>query len=1062
MVVYPPTDGSLLLSQIVDFNSEHNTWLPVFKYHADGSDTHIVNPTGSDEAFTKVVAIVALCDTIVYQALMLGIHKAGFIPFPISPRNSPAAVIRLLKATNCHRIIATKVTLKALIEGVQSQLDQDKSTFSLTVDEVPSLESVFPKLGYETANDEFSPYPDYPVKPSLSSLALYLHSSGSTGFPKPIPLTQTSIVHWATLPAVTDMITHEHPKILGAMALPSFHTLGIYCQVLAPLFAVRPSSVYPPVKTSEASLPISPTPDNILDHTKRTNCDALIVIPTLLHYWSHSPESMEFLRSLYIVSYSGGAPPPKLGHALHAAGVVTRPIYGGTEFGAPTHWVPTPEERANDEWQWIRFSENISKEMVPQGGGVYELCVLRSAVDHINVFNGQDKLTYATSDLFEKHPSIDGLWKIVGRKDDVIVHSSGEKTVPGPMEDIIASHPGIQGIILFGERQSQPGALIELKDNTRFPTNDEELQSLRNEFWPIVEEANKLAPTFSRVYKDMILFASPDKPLPRAGKGTVMRKAALAVYDAEIQNIYNTIEAGVESSSAGKGPSSWKSESLLPWLQAHASDLVPKGTFSLSDDLFAHGFDSLNATLLRHRIVSALRQHEATSSQHVDVPQTLVYDNPTLERLAVAVEALASGPTLTTQMRAERIESLITYQLSQLQPLSKTTPGATSTGATVLLTGSTGGLGTHILADLLLHPQVEAVYTLNRSSASLSSGERQNASFKDRGLDMSLLNSDKLIVLEGSLNEPNFGLEAGLYEKLHQSVNVIIHNAWKVDFNFPLHAFEPLISGTLNLINFARTGSFSSSTRFIFSSSISAVQGWNSNQPVPEEAISTPEVAIGNGYGESKYVVERMLAASGVQACSLRIGQVCGGAPNGAWSLSDWFPISVKSSVSLKALPDVKGVVSWVPMDVISKTVLDVAFFSGSLPSVINVVHPKPVPWTSTVAALQASIRDVTRGKVELPIAPMSEWVRLLEGAAENAKDADIRKIPAMKLMSFFARLAQADSSVADDQESGGWPNFPTNVAQSLSPSLANAEPLGKPTISAWVAYWANAALFTT
>lgn len=29
----------------------------------------------------------------------------------------------------------------------------------------------------------------------------------------------------------------------------------------------------------------------------------------------------------------------------------------------------------------------------------------------------------------------------IGRKDDVILHSSGEKTVPGPMENIIGQNP---------------------------------------------------------------------------------------------------------------------------------------------------------------------------------------------------------------------------------------------------------------------------------------------------------------------------------------------------------------------------------------------------------------------------------------------------------------------------------------------------------------------------------------------------------------------------------------------------------------------------------------------
>ncbi len=85
------------------------------------------------------------------------------------------------------------------------------------------------------------------------------------------------------------------------MALPSFHTLAINAQVLTPLFSVRPVAVYPPVRKKDSDLPFSPTPGNILDHTRRTKCDGLIVIPTLLHTWSHSPKSMDFLRTLRIV-----------------------------------------------------------------------------------------------------------------------------------------------------------------------------------------------------------------------------------------------------------------------------------------------------------------------------------------------------------------------------------------------------------------------------------------------------------------------------------------------------------------------------------------------------------------------------------------------------------------------------------------------------------------------------------------------------------------------------------------------------------------------------------------
>ena len=53
-------------------------------------------------------------------------------------------------------------------------------------------------------------------------------------------------------------------------------------------------------------------------------------------------------------------------------------------------------------------------------------------------------------------------------------------------------------------------------------------------FRPVVEEANKDAPNFSRVFKEMILVTSPDKPMLRAGKGTVTKRATIKLYEHEI------------------------------------------------------------------------------------------------------------------------------------------------------------------------------------------------------------------------------------------------------------------------------------------------------------------------------------------------------------------------------------------------------------------------------------------------------------------------------------------------------------------------------------------------
>ena len=46
-----------------------------------------------------------------------------------------------------------------------------------------------------------------------------------------------------------------------------------------------------------------------------------------------------------------------------------------------------------------------------------------------------------------------------------------------------------------------------------------------------------MAPGFAKVFKEMIIVTDPAKPLPRAGKGTVIRKQALALYADEIEQL---------------------------------------------------------------------------------------------------------------------------------------------------------------------------------------------------------------------------------------------------------------------------------------------------------------------------------------------------------------------------------------------------------------------------------------------------------------------------------------------------------------------------------------------
>lgn len=78
-----------------------------------------------------------------------------------------------------------------------------------------------------------------------------------------------------------------------------------------------------------------------------------------------------------------------------------------------------------------------------------------------------------------------------------------------------------------------------------------------------------------------------------------------------------------------------------------------------------------------------------------------------------------------------------------------------------------------------------------------------------------------------------------------------------------------------------------------------------------EEVLSNPEVAVGTGYSESKWVAERILDVAAertaLRPVVVRLGQVCGDG-SGTWNESEWFPSLVKSTLTLGCLPSVDGV----------------------------------------------------------------------------------------------------------------------------------------------------------
>ncbi|KAF7299625.1 Acetyl-CoA synthetase-like protein [Mycena chlorophos] len=990
---------------------------------------------GGEEVDGATVAILAMTDALIAQTLVAGCILAGLLPFPISPRNPEAALIHLLISTKAHRIIVTRASVGPIVDPLVESMATKYPSYNLTVEELPTFKQLYPYLSRETPDDPFTPYPLASAAPASTDPALILHSSGSTGLPKPIVLSNSVFLSFCRLENIAEMARCA-PRFYTGM-MPTFHAFAILVHIMTPLVHGMTSCLAPPATVEGYRVPPAPSPDSVLLNARKAKVQGIVTVPAFVLDWAKNDKDVEYLVSLNILVFGSGPLASKVGDDLVRRGVKFGQVYGSTESGPTNKLVATGLDK--HEWSWMEMSERAQVRWEPAGNGIFEAQYLTAeGIYHPAVENLPDVRGYSTRDLFEQHPTKPHLYRIVGRLDDVIVLGNGEKAVPGPMEDILSASPHVAGVVIFGRGRLQLGLLVQPSPARAIDPNDQEqLAEYRNLIWSVVEEANAIAPTFAWIYKEMIVVTESGRPMVKSPKGSVAKKATLELYAKEIDTLYDTIEARSNAASEASLPFAWTVPNLQPWLLFHASSLSGK-TIDHAIDLFEQGFDSLNATFLRHRIVGALRAAPVTLDRAQAIPQNLIYTHSSVEKLAHALEGLVNGSTGDGRREAAAaIEAMVAKYSSGLDVVLAERQIPSSDGAVVLLTGSTGGLGSHMLELLVPNPAIKKIFAFNRSNEKVSILQRHEAAFADRALDSVVLKSEKLVFMEGDSTRSDLGLSPQEYTELQQSVTLIIHNAWALDFNKTLVTFEPHVVGTRNLIDFAR--STTADPRFVFTSSAGSVQSWNpSHGPVPEETLDA-SVAVGVGYGESKYVAERLLAASGLRATSIRIGQVTGSASNGAWSTSEWVPGIVKSSITLGHFPaDPGAFVPFISPEAVAKAVVDTALLNGQeVPVLLNVVHPRPVSWDFAFGAL-AKASGV--GK----LVSIDAWLREVEGRAVSSTATDLEQVPAIKIVEFLRTTISRLTRVT----------FSTSRVDEITSALKDMKELDERDVEKWIGYW--------
>ncbi|KAG8734879.1 hypothetical protein FRC10_011339 [Ceratobasidium sp. 414] len=389
----------------------------------------------------------------------------------------------------------------------------------------------------------------------------------------------------------------------------------------------------------------------------------------------------------------------------------------------------------------------------------------------------------------------------------------------------------------------------------------------------------------------------------------------------------------------------------------------------------------------------------------------------------------------------------------------------------VVVTGTTGALGSYLLAQLLESETVEKVWALNRGSKGME--ERQRASFEDKGLDIGLLKSEKLVLTQANLEDGKLGLEVELFEEIRSTATSVIHNAWHINFRLPLERFEPSVKGVRNLLDLAFSSTAATGLpRFLFTSSIAAAGYGKPGRHLKETYLELGDAATALGYGQSKFVAEKLLESArdaGLETCVVRLGQLSGDAVSGSWSITNWLPFVLVSSVSVGCMPVAIGDVSWLPLTVAARSILDIATFCGGfMPPVVQLSHPYPVKWACVFAMFAEALKTWSGGNQILPIVPFNEWNEHVKRAAltfEGSQRDRYRHFPSMRVQSMMEAIARADEELRSRGvevgiEAGGPPCLDTTEAVRVSETLRNISQISQEHVEKWVGYWVKMGVF--
>ncbi|MCJ1381650.1 hypothetical protein MMC17_004761 [Xylographa soralifera] len=953
---------------------------------------------------------------------LFGLSRAGYTVLTLSPRLSAQAIVKLMQETHCECLIYYELPqLLAVLREIASLM---------------SLQTypVLSRHDYDKPEDSAPPFErDINVAEERGRPATIVHSSGSTGLPKPIEFAH----------ARHTMASPFGPGDRDFMTLPLYHSFGLQA---SPARMYQRKTIY----FLNPHLPL--TCEGLTATIDKAKPGTLWAVPYVLKLLAEQETGIEAMKQVSMVMFIGSACPDDLGDRLVEKGVNLASFMGASECG----FIGASAGRPTDDkaWNYIRLPTPIMKNIYPKPIGVdtFEFVYLKDHPGRLLSNSDDPPDSFHSRDIFTPHKTIPSAWKYLGRLDDRVTLINGEKVLPLPTEGSTRQHRLVREAVIFGVGQAIPGLLLFRSQAAKDLRDKDFIESV----WPTIENANRLSEGFSQIGKDMVVPMPAESRIPLSDKGSIIRAQVYNSFEREIKNAYIQMEQRLEGTARLEGVE------LESHLLTLGQQILGPQLSDPKDDLFALGMNSLQAIQMRGAILRDLY----LAGNGKKLGQNVVFEQGNIANLARHLEDVRSSQVAVKEKPTAMMEGLI----SKYSLFEKREPGTLEPPKmhTIVLTGATGGLGAHILTQLLSQPSSSKIYCLIRGTNVLV---RLKKSLQDKHLP--LPSSHRLHVLCSDLSDSHLGLSLGDYKALISSTTHIIHCAWPVNFQLGLPSFVHSLQGLRNLIQLSLASGLPTPARLIFCSSISAALGSPISSRIPEAPIESLEQVSQTGYAASKLVGERIVQAAvenyDARATILRIGQVVGDTEAGVWNDTEAFPLIIRSTVTMGIIPEIEMTCQWLPVDTLAESVLEIAGLGSEATNgavsmanekggqlVYNLLSPHKFSWTRDLCpALHET------GLPAFDSVPFETWLAQLRGlsmttssfvGSRTSDAADPNRNPAIKLVDFLAWNFTGTSAESEIV-------FETDEAEKVSSALRNAPKviesglLGK-MVEVWLEKW--------